>query len=1062
MNVPGSKEHGSSQRGSGEHGSSEFASPASAPLGPVDPHPGEDADTVIRRGDRGQAAPAGDDSPRPGDTTGRRSGSGSNRPAAPPPPSQSPSAIAAVLLGHRLNQFRLDELIGGGGMGAVFRAHDEQLDRTVAVKVVPFAAEDPERARRFKNEAQTAARLDHPRIAKVFEVGTDGRWHFIVFEFIRGTNLRDLVIRDGVLSIDDAVYYTMQLADALSHVDQRGITHRDVKPSNVVLSEGRIKLVDMGLARSESVEVRDDLTASGVTLGTFDYISPEQAKDPRDADLRSDLYSLGCTLYFLLIGKPPYPGGTMLQKLLAHGSGPVPDPRELRAEISETLSMVIRRMLAKDPADRYQNAEALIADLRDVARRDQLRRSRSAGPVVESFGGRIHASLERYAPWTLGITVLLGVAVILKFQETTRQDSFRIPTEVKRPAAIEDVLPSVRPRTIPAQGGGLLGESVSPGSTASLGNPAGQTTPGTGSLAATNGSGASNGDAGPSLGGSDGNKSQIADRPIANNLRDAGGGLDAATGVLTDADILQRGGMNSNGDRRASESVPTAVSGGGKDFEGSRDFEGGGDFEDGSGVIDPLIAELAGLRPSTVNSNATGDANFSEASKRPIGDANDPLGESGTMNIERDRLAVPNNVSDLPSIDPGRVPNAVLVKNVSPAAGAATIDSEDRLIAASLEQAIRWARALGLRKVLLGESLIRSGPLRIEMDDLSIRSIAGGTVVLIDDSVTRGDAPAEQIENGVLPRNPDRRVAVIDASVDRLEFEGVKFVWRIPKSHRGATSLLRYSGNRSLNLTGCAITIDNATIRDNIHAIELNRPGGERLGEVVLRNVVVRGEMTLLHLRRSEAFSFRWFNGLLAISNSMIDANGAEKPPQDGDEIQLDLERVTTDCPGGLMRMRLSSMAPVGIPVTRMARSCLFLIRDAAPQFEFLGLDDLSEPRQWLLMRGSNNGYRIDPGRFDPLMRLETGDGARQTLRFDELVDGNADWIDETGWVVQPNWAGGGRPIGPTTSRRVADYRLEQTELEVGFDERTLPTLTAIEFSANPIPGGSDALDAGF
>ena len=231
---------------------------------------------------------------------------------------RTPASVAKVLLGKHLNHFFLEELIGGGGMGAVFRARDEKLDRVVAIKVIPFVGDDPDLQRRFRNEAQSAAKLDHPRIARVFEVGSHGDWHYIVFEYIRGTNIRDLVLKGGVLSIDNAVFYTCQLAAAIQHASDRGIVHRDIKPSNVLIGEeDTIKLVDMGLARSDNFELSEDMTASGVTLGTFDYISPEQARDPRDADLRSDIYSLGCTLYFMLTGQPPYPGGTMLQKLLS-------------------------------------------------------------------------------------------------------------------------------------------------------------------------------------------------------------------------------------------------------------------------------------------------------------------------------------------------------------------------------------------------------------------------------------------------------------------------------------------------------------------------------------------------------------------------------------------------------------------------------------------------------------------------------------------------------------------------------------------------------------------------
>ncbi|QEG38449.1 serine/threonine-protein kinase [Roseimaritima ulvae] len=320
----------------------------------------------------------------------------------------SPAEIASVLLGHHLNHFQLNQLIGGGGMGAVFSAHDTRLDRTVAIKVIPRVGEDPDLLRRFRNEAQSAAKLDHPHIARVYDVGRHDDWHYIVFEFIEGTNIRDLVARDGVLSIDDAVYYARQVAEALDHAHQRGIVHRDIKPSNVLLRpDGQVKVVDMGLARTMQLEVSGDMTASGVTLGTFDYISPEQARDPRDADVRSDIYSLGCTLYYMLTGRPPYPGGTVLQKLLSHGNSPPPDPRELRLEVSDDLTAILHKMLAKRPGDRYRRPLDLLADLAELARRENLQRSLGLGTLSIPGGNSWLTRLERHLPWFAAAAVLL-------------------------------------------------------------------------------------------------------------------------------------------------------------------------------------------------------------------------------------------------------------------------------------------------------------------------------------------------------------------------------------------------------------------------------------------------------------------------------------------------------------------------------------------------------------------------------------------------------------------------------------------------------------------------------
>jgi serine/threonine protein kinase len=280
----------------------------------------------------------------------------------------SPHEIAAQLLGQSLGHFNLDQFVGGGGMGAVFRAHDKQLDRIVAIKVLSKGHGEEEVVKRFRIEAQSSARLDHENIARVFYVGEDRGWDYIVFEFIDGQNLRDLVLKNGPLSIEEAVQYALQIAAALQHASERDVVHRDIKPSNVlVTASGQVKLVDMGLARVHAVQKEGDLTESGVTLGTFDYISPEQARDPRNADVRSDLYSLGCTLYFILTGQPPFPEGNFFQKLLKHQNERHADPRLIRPDLDEDLVAILDKLLAKQPSKRYQTPDELIGVLLSLA-----------------------------------------------------------------------------------------------------------------------------------------------------------------------------------------------------------------------------------------------------------------------------------------------------------------------------------------------------------------------------------------------------------------------------------------------------------------------------------------------------------------------------------------------------------------------------------------------------------------------------------------------------------------------------------------------------------------------
>ena len=319
------------------------------------------------------------------------------------------------LIGQRLDHFLIESLVGTGGMGAVFRGRDTRLNREVAIKVVPIADHGAEAMRRFRVEAQSAAKLDHPNIARVYYVGETAQWSYIVFEFVEGTNLRELVVRQGLLSIDDAVCLTRQIAEALQHAADRRVVHRDIKPSNILVTQsGQAKLVDMGLARTTELDKStNDLTASGVTLGTFDYISPEQAHDPREADVRSDIYSLGCTLYFLLTGQPPFPDGTALQKLLLHGTKMPEDPRTFRSEISDSMIAVLRKMMAKKPSDRYQEPNDLIHDLRILAEVDGLAWSQASDNMIALPTAAQRTWIEALLPLLVSVMLVLGITMWL-------------------------------------------------------------------------------------------------------------------------------------------------------------------------------------------------------------------------------------------------------------------------------------------------------------------------------------------------------------------------------------------------------------------------------------------------------------------------------------------------------------------------------------------------------------------------------------------------------------------------------------------------------------------------
>ncbi len=316
--------------------------------------------------------------------------------------------------GAKFGQFTVVRYIGGGGMGRVYEGEDRDLERKVAIKVLPKRrAQDGGVVARFLNEAKSAARLNHENIAQVYLYGNVGGIPYIAFEFVEGVNLRDYVRENGVLNLSESIDYVLQAAAALSHAAAHGVTHRDVKPSNIIVTpQKRVKLIDMGLARLLKPQFDDDLTESGVTLGTFDYISPEQARDPRLADVRSDVYSLGCTFYYMLVGAPPFPEGTMLQKLLQHQGDEAPDVREANPNIPVEVAAVVKKMMKKNPDERYQNPDVLISDLLEIADMIGLRLSNrvysETTPVAkeETRGGVW--SIPGWCALTLFVSIALG------------------------------------------------------------------------------------------------------------------------------------------------------------------------------------------------------------------------------------------------------------------------------------------------------------------------------------------------------------------------------------------------------------------------------------------------------------------------------------------------------------------------------------------------------------------------------------------------------------------------------------------------------------------------------
>lgn len=345
------------------------------------------------------------------------------------------SEITQSLIGRRLGPFVLQSPIGVGGMAAVMRARDDSLGRDAAVKILPpDLATDPENVSRFRLEARAVARLDHDNIARVYAAGEDNGLHYIAFEFVEGENLRQrMYAQGGKITPQEAISYLMQVASGLAHAASRGVVHRDVKPSNIIITpSGTAKLVDMGLARNlESSSFNGQLTQSGMTLGTFDYIAPEQAIDPRTADVRSDIYSLGCTFYHVLTGRPPVPEGTAAKKLDAHQRHRPIDPRLLNPEIPNELVAILGRMMAKKPEQRYQDPESLIADLQPLAVRYGIYQPKNIEAAHESSISR-----PRTWWWLLAASIFLITLVVVFFlsrppyEESQRIENRGWPTPV--------------------------------------------------------------------------------------------------------------------------------------------------------------------------------------------------------------------------------------------------------------------------------------------------------------------------------------------------------------------------------------------------------------------------------------------------------------------------------------------------------------------------------------------------------------------------------------------------------------------------------------------------------
>jgi hypothetical protein len=311
-----------------------------------------------------------------------------------------------------LKRYDVEEQIGHGGMGEVYWAQHKLMQRAVALKVInPKLVGNPEAISRFRNEVRAAASLSHPNIVSSFDAENVGDLHFLVMELVDGTSLSNVVHQNGPLGWAEALDLVEQAASGLEAAFNKDMVHRDIKPQNLMLTrDGVVKILDFGLARIQRQSIEENpspvpetvedheaealidtsagITGTNLAIGTPDYLSPEQARDATQADTRSDIYSLGCTLRFLLTGAAPFPGGNSLEKISNHLLGQPEDIRVLCEDTPEEVASLLDRMMDKDPAARFQTPNELLCSIAEV--------KRQAGLAVDSSVEKSSAANRRW------------------------------------------------------------------------------------------------------------------------------------------------------------------------------------------------------------------------------------------------------------------------------------------------------------------------------------------------------------------------------------------------------------------------------------------------------------------------------------------------------------------------------------------------------------------------------------------------------------------------------------------------------------------------------------------
>ena len=312
-------------------------------------------------------------------------------------------------------RYELEEVVGHGGMSTVYKAHDSLLERNVALKVLHQQYnEDEDFVERFKHEARSVAQLQHPNIVTVIDRGEEDGRQYIVFEFIDGENLKELVVRKGRLELRDALEIAAEIARGLAFAHDHGLIHRDVKPQNVLLNgDGRAKVTDFGIARS--LDVDHGVTQTGTILGTSNYIAPEQASG-QPVDAHTDVYSLGIVLYEMLTGELPFPGESFVAIAMKHIQEPSPNVLDVRGDIPLRVAEMIDRALEKDPEHRFPTMDAFAAEI-EASLAELDRGEDGAVTMVVPASQRLNRQKQRKSvsplPVLIGLLGALAIAAVV-------------------------------------------------------------------------------------------------------------------------------------------------------------------------------------------------------------------------------------------------------------------------------------------------------------------------------------------------------------------------------------------------------------------------------------------------------------------------------------------------------------------------------------------------------------------------------------------------------------------------------------------------------------------------